>query len=300
MGDTRRDEIVRDTLNLPGVRDFASYTRDTWSGPNAQPPRPAFDEAAVAGAMIQMVDDYNRDLNAWGYPTMGEQSEIETKVNVDPGGEEYTSILIPGPFGPDRIRAVQALIRALQATPPFVARPRPEPEPETEAERSERLLHEAVLRYAQDGLKHALEICSRRTSSGMPFASTPEESRLLMVQDARLRDRLMEETKGLGYPPAQIHHFAAEAEREVSTAIVQEAKPYIPDPTQAVRALYTNHRGETAMRHFVPAGIWWGMTEQHPSEQWLMDCWDLDKEAVRTYALGGFPGFVISEPEEAT
>lgn len=48
---------------------------------------------------------------------------------------------------------------------------------------------------------------------------------------------------------------------------------------------YTNHRGETATRTITPLRVRWGKTEHHPVEQWLLDCYDHDREATRTYAL---------------
>lgn len=48
---------------------------------------------------------------------------------------------------------------------------------------------------------------------------------------------------------------------------------------------YTNYRGEFAVRRIIPTGIKYGSTPHHPEEQWLLDCFDFDKAAPRTYAL---------------
>lgn len=61
--------------------------------------------------------------------------------------------------------------------------------------------------------------------------------------------------------------------------------------TQEVVAYYTNHRGETGLRRFVPHQLWFGWTVWHPEPQWLIIAWDLEKEALRYYALKGFEGF---------
>jgi predicted DNA-binding transcriptional regulator YafY len=53
----------------------------------------------------------------------------------------------------------------------------------------------------------------------------------------------------------------------------------------AVKILYRNYRGETAVRQIVPFSIWFGSTEWHPEPQWLLEALDLDKKAKRSFAL---------------
>jgi predicted DNA-binding transcriptional regulator YafY len=48
---------------------------------------------------------------------------------------------------------------------------------------------------------------------------------------------------------------------------------------------YTNHRGETTARRIRPLGMYFGTTEWHPEEQWLLEAWDLDKRDTRTFAM---------------
>lgn len=57
------------------------------------------------------------------------------------------------------------------------------------------------------------------------------------------------------------------------------------DDTTPTKVDYTNHRGEMATRTITPLRVRWGKTEHHPVEQWLLDCFDHDREAPRTYAL---------------
>ena len=57
------------------------------------------------------------------------------------------------------------------------------------------------------------------------------------------------------------------------------------DKDTVVRILYTNYRGETAIRQIVPQRVWYGSTEWHPETQWLLDAVDLEKNAVRAFAL---------------
>ena len=54
---------------------------------------------------------------------------------------------------------------------------------------------------------------------------------------------------------------------------------------QKVKILYTNYRGETAIRDIIPIKIWFGSTDWHPEEGWLMDAYDLEKKAERSFAM---------------
>jgi hypothetical protein len=47
---------------------------------------------------------------------------------------------------------------------------------------------------------------------------------------------------------------------------------------------YTNYRGETARRVIIPIRFWWGSTEWHPEEQWMLSAWDVEKNARRDFA----------------
>lgn len=51
---------------------------------------------------------------------------------------------------------------------------------------------------------------------------------------------------------------------------------------------YRNYRGEVATRRIIPLRIYWGSNEWHPEPQWLIEAHDLDKKAIRTFALSGF------------
>jgi predicted DNA-binding transcriptional regulator YafY len=52
-----------------------------------------------------------------------------------------------------------------------------------------------------------------------------------------------------------------------------------------VRLLYTNYKGETAVRRILPKKIWFGRTKYHPERQWLLDAYDVGKSADRTFAM---------------
>lgn len=53
----------------------------------------------------------------------------------------------------------------------------------------------------------------------------------------------------------------------------------------SVRIVYTNYRGETDIRNIRPERIWFGSTEWHKEQQWLLDAVDLEKSAKRTFAV---------------
>jgi predicted DNA-binding transcriptional regulator YafY len=57
------------------------------------------------------------------------------------------------------------------------------------------------------------------------------------------------------------------------------------DPSKAISIIYTNYRGETAQRTILPQRVWFGATDWHPEEQWLLEAIDIDKGAPRSFAL---------------
>lgn len=58
-----------------------------------------------------------------------------------------------------------------------------------------------------------------------------------------------------------------------------------PDTAKAIKVRYKNWRGEVANRTIIPQELYWGTTEYHPQEQWLLKVWDVDRNAERVYAL---------------
>ena len=52
-----------------------------------------------------------------------------------------------------------------------------------------------------------------------------------------------------------------------------------------VEILYTNYKGETYRRKILPEKIWFGSTQWHPQNQWLLDAHDIEKNAVRNFAM---------------
>lgn len=48
---------------------------------------------------------------------------------------------------------------------------------------------------------------------------------------------------------------------------------------------YTNWKGVTAFRRIIPIEIFFGSTEWHKEEQWLLKAYDVDKNAERSFAV---------------
>lgn len=48
---------------------------------------------------------------------------------------------------------------------------------------------------------------------------------------------------------------------------------------------YTNYRGETAVRRIIPRHIHFTTSEWHPEPQWVIEAYDLDREAERSFAV---------------
>ena len=53
----------------------------------------------------------------------------------------------------------------------------------------------------------------------------------------------------------------------------------------AVTINYTNWKNITEDRHILPIEIWFGKTEWHTEEQWLLRAVDLDKDVERNFAM---------------
>lgn len=57
------------------------------------------------------------------------------------------------------------------------------------------------------------------------------------------------------------------------------------DPQQVVTIGYTNYRGETADRRIIPRSLRFASSEWHPQPQWLLDAFDVEKGAERSFAM---------------
>ncbi len=52
-----------------------------------------------------------------------------------------------------------------------------------------------------------------------------------------------------------------------------------------VSFVYTNHRGETAQRYVQPVLLYFGTAPFHETPTWLLDAWDVEKKAHRSFAM---------------
>ncbi|WP_420421086.1 hypothetical protein [Simkania sp.] len=54
---------------------------------------------------------------------------------------------------------------------------------------------------------------------------------------------------------------------------------------QEVVILYRNWQGEIANRRILPKSVYYGSSQWHPKQQWLLIADDLEKNAERHFAL---------------
>jgi predicted DNA-binding transcriptional regulator YafY len=60
-----------------------------------------------------------------------------------------------------------------------------------------------------------------------------------------------------------------------------------------VRIDYVNYRGERAVRRIVPERAYLGEVEWHAGRQWIIDAWDVDKRAIRSFAVTDIQGWCV-------
>lgn len=53
----------------------------------------------------------------------------------------------------------------------------------------------------------------------------------------------------------------------------------------SIKFLYKNYKGVVSIRHVQPKEVIWTHNEWHPQDQWMLYAFDLDKQAMRTFAL---------------
>jgi predicted DNA-binding transcriptional regulator YafY len=60
-----------------------------------------------------------------------------------------------------------------------------------------------------------------------------------------------------------------------------------PNPPELKTVIidYTNYRGERALRKIIPNNLFFGISAYHPESQWLLEAWDIEKKASRTFAM---------------
>lgn len=69
---------------------------------------------------------------------------------------------------------------------------------------------------------------------------------------------------------------------------LSRSRPIKPDDPTGRRLVvidYTNHRGERSKRTIEPLTLFFGSNQWHRNPQWLLDAWDVDKQAARNFAM---------------
>lgn len=59
---------------------------------------------------------------------------------------------------------------------------------------------------------------------------------------------------------------------------------------------YKNWEGKTATRRVIPISFWYGTTEWHREEQWLLKALDVEKNAERDFAVKDIIRFIQEQP----
>jgi predicted DNA-binding transcriptional regulator YafY len=60
------------------------------------------------------------------------------------------------------------------------------------------------------------------------------------------------------------------------------------DPDDRIKIVeidYTNHAQERGLRRIIPRQMTFKNTEWHPVAQWILDGYDVDKDAERSFAM---------------
>lgn len=63
------------------------------------------------------------------------------------------------------------------------------------------------------------------------------------------------------------------------------APPRLRSEGDVLTFWYTNHEGKKSLRRVVPIHVYFGSTEWHPEQQYLLRAFDLDKLAMRDFAV---------------
>lgn len=75
-------------------------------------------------------------------------------------------------------------------------------------------------------------------------------------------------------------------EQDPDAAVIHPSHETVGFETaKVVYILYTNHAGITADRRIIIKGVTWKNTPWHPEKQYIIDAWDCDKDAERSFAL---------------
>ena len=65
------------------------------------------------------------------------------------------------------------------------------------------------------------------------------------------------------------------------------------DKKRIVKILYTNWKGETAYRNIIPVSIEFKSTKWHKEMQWILNAFDVDKQAERGFAIKDIKEWIV-------
>lgn len=82
----------------------------------------------------------------------------------------------------------------------------------------------------------------------------------------------------------RFHAAYALAEAAIAAMQARSAEP-APESGGFLSFWYKNYRGEVSERTVRPIRIYHGATEWHPEPQWLLEAFDMEKDAVRAFAM---------------
>ena len=74
-------------------------------------------------------------------------------------------------------------------------------------------------------------------------------------------------------------------------------RPAVPSKNGFLSFWYKNYRGELSERVVIPVRIYHGSTEWHPDPQWLMEAWDMEKDAIRAFAMSDMQAPPSPQPD---
>jgi len=62
----------------------------------------------------------------------------------------------------------------------------------------------------------------------------------------------------------------------------------VTDNLVFIKGTYKNYQGKVSQRTIMPLRVLFKATDYHPDQQWILDAFDLDKSAERSFALKDF------------
>lgn len=92
--------------------------------------------------------------------------------------------------------------------------------------------------------------------------------------------------------PFEIRHIDGDVATGQAARIVLDSLEKEFNPNKVISFRYKNWKGETSVRKVVPEHIWFGSTDFHKEEQWLLNAIDVDKQASRDFAINDILEFL--------